>query len=316
MKFLSAMPTHRRLILFLLGVLALTCVISPWLALGADWLATHWSALLSERVPFSRVFNRAFMISGIVLFILLRRFFIDGRIKELISVRFAVACRTLFTGLGLAIGSMILLVVAMTASDIFTPYFRVSLTRALTRIASATMAGISVGAIEELFFRGILFKGLHDKGNAWRAYIAANLFYSVLHFVKPGEAYFLDSIEPLAGFSHLLAAFRPFLDPLPLLPGIFGLFVIGLVLSYALVRTGNLYLGIGLHAGWVFSLKTMRVFGDFTREDLSWAFGATDPKIVSGVATWFGILLVGVAVHCLTRKRDARSTDPRHAKAV
>jgi membrane protease YdiL (CAAX protease family) len=74
--------------------------------------------------------------------------------------------------------------------------------------------------------------------------------------------YFLDGIEPLAGFSHLLASFRPFLDPVLLLPGIFGLFLIGLVLSYALIRTGKLYLGIGLHAGWVFSLKTMRVFGD------------------------------------------------------
>lgn len=305
MKFLYAMPIHRRLILFLLGVLALTCVISPWLALGADWLAANWPALLSERIRFSRVFNRAFMISGIVLFILLRRFFIDARIKELISVRFAGACRDSFTGLGFAVGSMILLVVAMTASDIFTPFFRVSFTRALTRIATATMAGISVGAIEELFFRGMLFKGLHDQGNALRAYIAANLFYSVLHFVKPGEAYFLNGIEPLAGFSHLLAAFRPLLDPVALLPGIFGLFIIGLVLSYALVRTGNLYLGIGLHAGWVFSLKTMRVFGDFTRDDLGWVFGSTDPKIVSGVATWFGILLVGVAVHFLTRNRAA-----------
>jgi len=316
MKFLYAMPIHRRLILFLLGVLALTCVISPWLALGADWLATRWPALVSERIPFSRVFNRAFMISAVVLFILLRRFFIDGCIKELISVRFAGASRDLFTGLGLAVGSMIFLAAAMTASDIFTPFFRVSFTRALTRFATATLAGISVGAIEELFFRGMLFKGLRDQGNALRAYMAANLFYSVLHFVKPGEAYFLDGIEPLAGFSHLLASFNPFLDPVPLLPGIFGLFIIGLVLSYALVRSGNLYLGIGLHAGWVFSLKTMRVFGDFTRDDLGWVFGSTDPKIVSGVATWFGILLVGVAVHFLTRNRAARSADPLHARAV
>ena len=316
MKFLSAMPIHRRLIFFLLGVLALTCVISPWLALGADWLTTYWPTLLSERIPFSRVFNRAFMISGVVLFILLRRFFSDGRIKELISVRFARACRDLITGLGFAVGSMILLVIAMTASDIFTPFLRVSLALALTRFATATMAGLSVGAIEELFFRGILFHGLRDQGKPLRAYIAANLFYSVLHFVKPGQDYFLDGIEPLAGFAHLSAVFSPFLDPLPLLPGIFGLFIIGLVLSYALVRTGHLYLGIGLHAGWVLSLKTMRVFGNFTREDLGWVFGSTDPKIVSGVATWIGIILVGVAVHFLTRKRSARSADPLHAKAV
>jgi len=158
--------------------------------------------------------------------------------------------------------------------------------------------------------------GLYRQGNLVRAYVCANLFYSVLHFVKPEKDYFLDSIEPLAGFSHLLASFRPFLDPVLLLPGIFGLFLIGLVLSYALIRTGKLYLGIGLHAGWVFSLKTMRVFGDFNRDDLSWIIGDTDPKIVSGVATWAGILLVGVAVHFLTRNRAAQTTDPPHATVV
>ena len=72
-------------------------------------------------------------------------------------------------------------------------------------------------------------------------------------------------------------------------------------MSYALARTGNLYLSIGLHAGWVFGLKVIRVFGDFSREDLGWIFGSTDPKIVSGVATWIGVLLVAVAVRQLTR---------------
>ena len=316
MKFLHAMPLHGRLLFFVIAALALTCLISPWFALAADWFATDGLGLFSERIPFSRIFNRAFMISGVALFILFRGYFIDGQIKQLFAARFALARRDLVTGWGLAIGSMILLTVAMTASDIFTPYFRLSLSRALSRIASATMAGLSVGVIEELFFRGILFMGLYRQGNLVRAYLAANLFYSVLHFVKPGKAYFLDDIEPLAGFSHLLASFRPFLDPLLLLPGIFGLFIIGLVLSYALIRTGKLYLGIGLHAGWVFSLKTMRVFGDFTRDDLGWVFGETDPKIVSGVATWAGILLVGIAVHFLTRSRAARSGDPRHATAV
>jgi hypothetical protein len=33
-------------------------------------------------------------------------------------------------------------------------------------------------------------------------------------------------------------------------------------------------------------------------------FGSTDPKMVSGVFTWIGIVLVGVAVHCYTRGRS------------
>ncbi|HSK28365.1 MAG TPA: CPBP family glutamic-type intramembrane protease, partial [Candidatus Limnocylindria bacterium] len=169
---------------------------------------------------------------------------------------------------------------------------------------SAFMSGAFAGFLEEVFFRGILFKGLYQEGRALRAYVLANLFYSAIHFVKPGKPYYLDGFEPLAGFQHLLLTFTPFLEPLELLPGIFGLFLIGVVLSFALARTGKLYLSIGLHAGWIISLKTVRVFGDYSREDLGWVFGSIDPKIVSGVATWFGIAMVGVAVHFLTRNRS------------
>jgi hypothetical protein len=50
-------------------------------------------------------------------------------------------------------------------------------------------------------------------------------------------------------------------------------------------------------------MKTVRVFGDYRVENLGWLFGSSDPKIVSGVVTWAGIILVGFAVHRLTRHR-------------
>ena len=302
-----SMSAHQRVLVFLLCVLALTCVISPWLALCADWVAARWPNFLSERIPFSRVFNRAFMISGIILFIPCRHLFVGSRLKHMFVTDFRIGCRDLFIGLGLALGSMVILVIAMSASGVFAPFFRVSLAQALGIIASAVTAGIFAGALEETFFRGLLFKSLYDAGHALSAFFLANLFYSSLHFVRPGEAYFLVGLEPLAGFRHLFATFAPFLDPVPILPGLFGLLLIGVVLSYALLRTGKLYLGIGLHAGWIIGLKSLRVFGDFRREALSWLFGATDPKIVSGVATFAGVLLVGVAVHCLTKNRSGRS---------
>jgi hypothetical protein len=42
---------------------------------------------------------------------------------------------------------------------------------------------------------------------------------------------------------------------------------------------------------------------------LGWLFGATDPKIVSGVAAWIGILLVGLAIMQLTRRGSRLATD-------
>ncbi len=300
---MKSFTTHQRLLIFLLLALALTCAISPWLALGADWAQARWPSLIDERIPFSRIFNRAFMISGFIMFIVCRRWLrVDG-LKALVAVGYRTAGRGLSIGLALSIGSMILLVVVMSVADVFTPFFRVSLGDAIGRFFGALAAGVFAGFLEEVFFRGILFKGLLEEGRVLRAYVLANLFYSAIHFVKPGNAYFLDGIKPLAGIQHLFTTFAPFLDPLPLLPGIFGLFLIGVVLSFALSRSGNLYLAVGLHAGWVFSLKMLRVFGDFTRDELGWAFGSTDPKIVSGVATWIGILLVGVAIYQLTQRR-------------
>lgn len=299
---MKSLRIHHRLLIFLTASLGLTCVISPWMSWGADWFADQWPTLLPERVPFSKVFNRAFMIAAIILFIIYRRVLLPAELKRLLTPGKRIAWRNFFLGWGLALASMVLLGVAMTAADVFTPYFRVPLEKALSRVAGAIAAGVFAGFLEEIFFRGILFLGLREYGPPLRAYLFANLFYSVLHFVKPGDDYFLQGLELFAGFRHLLTTFEPFLEPLELLPGIIGLFLIGVVLSYALTRTGNLYLSVGLHAGWIFGLKTFRVFGNFTRQDLGWAFGSTDPKIVSGVVTWIGILLVAVAVRRITRR--------------
>jgi membrane protease YdiL (CAAX protease family) len=307
---------HIRLLIFLLAALALTCAVSPWMALATDWLSRHWPALVSERVPFPRIFNRAFMVATIVLFIAGRRLLIPTQLKNLLAVRASVGAKNLQLGVALALGSMVFLIVIMTIADVYTPFFRLSLADSLARFASALASGVFVGFLEEIFFRGMLFLSLYDQGRPLRAYVLANLFYSLLHFVKPGASYFLDHLDPIAGFRHLLTTFEPFIEPVPLLPGVFGLFLIGVVLSYALARTGNLYLSIGLHGGWVIGLKTIRVFGDFTRQDLGWAFGATDPKIVSGVVTWVGIFLVGIGVHWLTRKDSHSAADRLRAAAA
>jgi hypothetical protein len=42
---------------------------------------------------------------------------------------------------------------------------------------------------------------------------------------------------------------------------------------------------MSLHAKWILGLKSIRVFGDYSRQDLGWIFGSSDPKIVSGIAT-------------------------------
>lgn len=309
------MRSHQRIFIFLLLVLALTSVVSPW-------LAAFWGSIIETRPewdeyrqPFSRIFDRFFMISGVILFFACRRLLRISSIAELGLRSQGRGIRDLASGFFVALASMVVLAFAMSMTDVFTPYFRLSLAVSLERCAKALLTAATVGFLEEIFFRGIIFKGLCEEGKVIRAFGLAGLFYSAIHFVKPGEEYFVTGIEPWIGFRHLISTFEPFLDLPSLLPGLTGLFVIGLVLSYAFLRTGSLYLSIGLHAGWIFSIKTIRVFGNYTREDLGWMFGSTDPKIVSGVAAWIGIAMVGVFVHWITRRRSPLFGDqPPRAK--
>ena len=287
----------------MLLVLALTALASPWAATAWDLISGAAGAMPEDRVPFPRFFNRFFMISGIILFLAYRPLLKIESPAQLGLTPRTRAVSDVAIGLCLALGSMLFLGFVMSVAKVYDPFFRLSLSESVAEYVNAILAGFTVGFLEEIFFRGIVFRGLLEDWKPIPAFIGANLFYSALHFIKPGEEYFLSRIDPWAGFRHLFYTFAPFLEPAAIAPGIIGLLLIGIVLSYAFFRTGTLYLAIGLHAGWIISIKTARVFGDYQRENLGWLFGSTDPKIVSGVVTWIGIVLVGLAVHRITRNR-------------
>jgi membrane protease YdiL (CAAX protease family) len=297
------MKSYQRLLIFVLLVLALTALVSPWAATAWNLISATENFAPQERIPFSRFFNRFFMISGVLLFFACRSLLKIESPAQLGLMPRTKAARDVTSGLVLALGSMIVLLSVMSLAQVYQPFFRLSLSESVEQCVKAILSGFSVGLLEEIFFRGIIFRGLLEDWKPLPAFLVANLFYSALHFVKPGERYFLTELDPWAGFRHLFSTFAPFFEPAEIAPGIIGLLLIGIVLSYAFVRTGTLYLSIGLHAGWVIAIKTVRVFGDYRAEDLGWLFGSTDPKIVSGVVTWTGIILVGLAVHWLTRNR-------------
>src|SRR5215813_14013869 len=310
------MKSYQRLLLFVLLVLALTALISPWAATAWDLISRANGATPEERIPFSRIFNRFFMISGVILFFAYRPLLKIESASQLGLTPRTEAMRDIVIGLCLALGSMLVLGIIMSLNGVYKPFLRLSLSESVAEYVQALLTGFTVGFLEEIFFRGIIFRGLLEEWKPLPAFLAANLFYSALHFVKPGEHYFLSGIDPWAGVRHLFSTFAPFLEPAEIAPGLIGLLLIGIVLSYAFVRSGTLYLSIGLHAGWVIAIKTVRVFGDYRAEDLGWLFGSSDPKIVSGVVTWVGIILVGVAVHWFTRNRAGLRVPNKTGKAI
>jgi membrane protease YdiL (CAAX protease family) len=241
-----------------------------------------------------------------MLFFPCRRFLKIGSATQIGLAPRAHLARDLAAGFVFAVASMALLLAIMSLQDLYTPFFRLSFGDSMSRILNGLLSGFSVALLEETFFRGIFFKAIFEQGKRVRAFLVANLVYAAVHFVQPENNFQLHGYDPTGGLRYLIASFKPFLNLSAVLPGLIGLFLIGIILSYAVVRTKTLFLAMGLHAGWVFSIKTVRVFGDYTRHELGWMFGSTDPKIVSGVIAWIGILSVGLAVHAFTRRRGTR----------
>jgi membrane protease YdiL (CAAX protease family) len=303
------MKTYQRLFLFLLASLAITVLLTPWLAVSWDRFVSARPDWEPYRYSFSRIFDRCFLITSILLFFPCRRFLKIGSASQIGLAPRTHTARDLAVGFFCAVASVTLLLALMSFQGVYTPFFRLGFGESISRIANGLLSGFSVALLEETFFRGIFFKAIFDQGKPVRAFLVANLLYAAVHFVQPEHNFQLQSYDPWGGLRYLVASFKPFLNLPEVFPGLIGLFLIGLVLSYAVVRSNTLFLAMGLHAGWVFSIKTVRVFGDYTRQGLGWMFGSTDPKIVSGVISWIGILSVAIAVHALTRRRATRYRD-------
>jgi membrane protease YdiL (CAAX protease family) len=292
------MKNYRKLLLFVFIALAAAALLSPW-------AAVLWNSIVGagarRRASFEEIFGAVFILATAALVLSSHRSLL--RQQFLRDAGLGPRDRAnLLRGFLLAVASMIALGAVMTLAGSITPQISEPLHSILRTAVKALITASLVGCLEELFFRGVLFKGLREDSRPATAFTVANLLYAASHFFKPPETFQLTGLDPLAGFRFVGAALERFHDPEAILPGLVGLFIIGVVLSYALVRTQSLYLSIGLHAGWVFAIKMLSHFGEFTRADLGWAFGSK-PKIVSGVVTWFGIAAVGVIVHFTTRNR-------------
>ena len=147
------MKSYQRIFLFLLLVLLLTVVVSPWAAFLAD-------SLMESRPSFAHVFGRLFMVLGAALFFFCRPLLKIESLSQL-GLKPAPQWHCDFArGALTAVASVIIVGALMSALDVFTPFFRLSISVALERSAKALLTALTVGVLEEIFFRGVIFKGL------------------------------------------------------------------------------------------------------------------------------------------------------------
>ena len=143
--------------------------------------------------------------------------------------------------------------------------------------AGAAAAALVVALLEELWFRGGLFTALERCGGAAVALWGGAAVYAAAHFLEsppPPEPHgalsgfvmlgrvfgtlggLFDHYRPEIDYAQHLF---PVLDPANV-DSFVALLAAGVALGVARIRDGDVALAIGIHAGWVFTIKVFKKF--------------------------------------------------------
>lgn len=268
-------------------------LLAPWIYQLAQAVAP-WSSWLEKLAhnPFHRFVNRSFLLLAVLgLWPLLRSLQIRGW-REVGFCPPKTEWQKLATGLTLGFCSLALVALIAIAAGIRSPDAGHSLGDVFKFVSQAGAAAIVVAVLEELLFRGVLFGALR-KVHGWiAALVLSSGFYSLVHFFsrKPLEP---KTVNWLSGFSTLGQMLNGFADFGQLVPGFFTLFLVGAILALAYQRTGSLYFSIGLHAGWIFWLKSYGFLTKASVKGESWFWGTS--KLINGWLAFFILItLLGI----------------------
>jgi membrane protease YdiL (CAAX protease family) len=234
----------------LLGYFAATilfgAISAPLLFWAAQALAAHGIFSALSTFDFESFFHRALML-GALLF--LWPFLRWLRIK---SARDLGLERNRHWGRDLAVG-FLLSALPVICCEIFLVLRDVYSMRTLSAWAAlgpVVLTAAVVPLLEEALFRG-LFLGVLLRGfRPWPAITLSAAIFSIVHFLKAPDQT-TTSVQWNSGFVSLAHSFDQFGEPMLVLAGFTTLFVIGLVLAHARLRTQSLWLPIGLHSGWI-----------------------------------------------------------------
>lgn len=299
------MKLHKKLIFLFLIILFFSCILAPIKKVPLDFMLEK-TGFMADIVDyengvydFGKVMRRVLMLVTLIVFLLFRKSLKFGTlISSGLKIRpgffrqfltgFLLSGVTLliYYGLGLLSGAWIIhidfIINDFVESDL--------VVATILNIVKYCFIGCLIGFMEEIFFRGYLLQSFQENMSLPKAVCVCSLIYSILHFFA-AEVFVSTGFQPFVGFITMAQFFKPlFFDFLTHLPSIIGLFLVGVVLSYAFIRTKSLYLSIGLHTGMVFMMKTDSLFLVRVKDKLGWLFG--DSTLVTGVLIW--LFLIGI----------------------
>jgi membrane protease YdiL (CAAX protease family) len=293
------------LTLLIVGTLLLSAAITPSLYV---WIRSLWPEL---PWPYSRVFDRIIMVVAVALFILRRKHFQVRQYTAQISLHLAkprlipVVTGFLVTFL-LSLSVVPLLVAGGTLQWSEHSFGQIAL-----RLLTVIPAALLISVIEEVFFRFFLFRSLRQYLSFGMAAVLASTFYSVVHFIQPVKTWEFTTLEFSTGFTYLGLLIGRVSEP-GFLAAAFGLFLVGMVLCATIERTRSLLPVIGLHAGWVATVKVVGKLCDAVPGFQYPAGAGRRYYLLTEEYSWLAIVLVWLATFMLFRNvgnRDSSVTE-------
>jgi membrane protease YdiL (CAAX protease family) len=129
--------------------------------------------------------------------------------------------------------------------------------------------------------------------------VLTTAIYAIVHALRPGGPH---EPNPFAGIERTLALFAPLGRP-EVVPSMIGLFGLGLILAAARLRTGSLWLSVGIHAAWVAVFRVGRLFLDIRRTP-AWLVGPGWPPLVGGASGLVALAVTAILLLAVLSRRS------------
>jgi CAAX protease family protein len=268
-----------RLVGLVLGCLAVAVVASPWVAGVLPGLA-------GKAFTFSRVFDRVFEVLLVgALVVAWRRLDLGG--AAALGLRDPAWAARLGRGLAIGLAGLAVALCLCWLGGALVPDLRYAPAKTVRKALLGLGAAVVLGVGEETLFRGVLLRRLMADAGRTAGIALTTFIYAVVHVMRGKGA--PHAVDAWSGVERLEAMVAPLAHG-SALPEVVGLGLLGLLLAAARLRSGSLWLPVGIHAAWVGVFRVGRLFFAIGHEP-AWLAGAGWPPLVGGAAAWVAVLV-------------------------
>ena len=245
---------------YLAAVIVLGALLAPPLYWAAQGLAGHGVFPALAGFKFQKFFNRAALISALLLLWPTIRALRIGGWSDLGIDPDPRWRQHLLAGLVIA-GAAVAL---MAAGYLYLGIYRIRAEIAWEKIPVIALSAVTVAFLEEALFRGAILGLLRRSLRPTAALFAVAALFAIVHFLKPDDSYEPPPVGWLSGFDLIPHTFHQFAEPMTLLAGFSTLFALGWLCGDAALRTRALWMSIGLHSGVVLVKMSFNVVAKFS----------------------------------------------------